>query len=218
MTFLAAIAGPLEEGARIGLQLPRNGTCAAQVVSCDGRNLILELAEDLEPGALEEGAVVDIFLALSWGMYKWICLVSCWPGERKAEVQLLDAPMFVQRRLDPRVGVGVAADVRAVRGGRAGKAHRAVVADLSHGGLKLAGARQLRSGDIVEVTMDLSATLLPCEGSITLTGRVVMAYPSPNSDEPGQTDAHVCFVEGQQKAIASVDRFVAQQLNCRWRP
>ena len=53
--------------------------------------------------------MVDLIMSLSWGMYKWLCLVCSQPSERKAEIQLLDAPMFIQRRLDPRVGVGVPA-------------------------------------------------------------------------------------------------------------
>ncbi|MGH9105967.1 MAG: PilZ domain-containing protein [Acidimicrobiales bacterium] len=217
MTSQAAIAGPLEAGARVGLQLPRAGTCAAQVLSCDGRQLILELNDDLAPGSLEEGSVVDMFLSLSWGMYKWICILSCSPGERKAEVELLDAPMFIQRRLDPRVGVGLPAEVCTLRSASKGPSHPAMVADLSHGGLKLTGARPLRAGDVIEVTMELSATLVSFEAMITVMGRVVMAYPSPGGDRPGSTDAHVCFVEDQPEAIAAVDRFVAQQLNCRWK-
>ena len=43
LTSASAIAGPLEPGAQVGLQLPQAGTCAAQVASCDGRALILEL-------------------------------------------------------------------------------------------------------------------------------------------------------------------------------
>jgi c-di-GMP-binding flagellar brake protein YcgR len=69
--------------------------------------------------------------------------------------------MFIQRRLDPRVGVGLPAEVRPVRSAALGEAHEAVVADLSHGGLKLEGAKQLRAGDVIEVTTDLSATLVP---------------------------------------------------------
>ncbi|HTW07294.1 MAG TPA: PilZ domain-containing protein, partial [Acidimicrobiales bacterium] len=161
--------------------------------------------------------VADMFMALSWGMYRWICIVSCAPGHRKAEVQLLDAPMFIQRRLDPRVGVGLPADIRPVRSAHRGQSHRAMVADLSHGGLKLEGAKQLRAGDVVEVTMELAATLVDFVGTITLLGRVVMAYPSGHGDDAGHTDAHVCFLDGQQKAVEAVDHFVAQQLKCRWR-
>ncbi|HXW79334.1 MAG TPA: PilZ domain-containing protein, partial [Acidimicrobiales bacterium] len=168
-------------------------------------------------GSLEEGSIVDMFLSLSWGMYRWLCIVSCSPGDRKAEVQLLDAPMFIQRRLDPRVGVGLPAEVRPVRSANRGPAHHAIVADLSHGGLKLEGAKQLRVGDVVEVTMEMRATLVDFVGPITLTGRVVMAYPSSKSGELGVMDAHVCFLDGQQKAVAGVDQFVAQQLKCRWR-
>jgi PilZ domain len=216
MTFAAAIAGPLEAGSRVGLQLARTGTCAAHVVSGDGRALLLELEEDIPEGGLEEGSVVDLFLSLSWGMYRWICIVSCSPGDRKTKVQLLDAPMFIQRRLDPRVGVGLPAEVRAVRSANRGHAHEATVADLSHGGLKLEGAKQLRAGDVIEVTVSLSATLIDFVGTITLVGRVVMAYPSSQSTDLASTDAHVCFLDGQQKAIEAVDHFVAQQLKCRW--
>ncbi len=61
MTSAAAIAGPLEPGASVGLQLPQAGTCAAQVASCDGRSVILELVDELPAGALEEGSVADLF-------------------------------------------------------------------------------------------------------------------------------------------------------------
>ena len=115
LTSASAIAGPLEPGTQVGLQLPQAGTCAAQVAACDGRTLILELLDELPAGSLEEGSVIDLTMSLSWGMYKWLCLVCSQPSERKAEVQLLDAPMFIQRRLDPRVGVGLPADVRTVR-------------------------------------------------------------------------------------------------------
>jgi hypothetical protein len=212
-----ATAGLLEVGARIGLQLPQARTCAAQVASCDGRSLVLELQEDIPDGALEEGSIVDMFLSLSWGMYKWICMVNSFPGKRQADVQLLDAPMFIQRRLDPRVGVGLPAQVRTVRSTILGQPYQAVVADLSHGGLKLEGAKALRAGDVVEVTMELSATLVARTGTVSLVGRVVMAYGSNCSDDPSCTDAHVCFLEGQEKAVAAIDHFVAQQLKCRWR-
>ena len=220
VTAVAAIAGPLEAGARVGLQLPQAGTCVAQVASCDGRSLILELVDESPPGKdlgdLEDGSVLDLFMSLSWGMYKWLCIVSGQPSERKAEVQLLDAPMFIQRRLDPRVGVGLPAQVRPVRLVTLGEAHQALVADLSHGGLKLEGGKQLRAGDVIEVTMELSATSSSFNATVSLMGRVLVAYPSSKSAEPGHTDAHVCFLEGQPEAIEAVDRFVAQQLKCRW--
>lgn len=198
----------------MGVKLPGTGACAALIVTCDGRELVLELLDGGVQPAVEEGSVVDVVLSLSWGIYKWLCLVCSWDG-RKAEVQLLDAPMFIQRRLDPRVGVGVPAEVRTVRSDKVGIPYRAEVSDLSHGGLKLKGAKPLRAGDTVEVTMDLSATASQ-EGPVTLTGRVVMAYPSAESSVAGSTDAHVCFTDGQETEIACVDRFVAQQLTCRW--
>jgi hypothetical protein len=80
---MAAFAGPLEPGAQVGLQLPQAGMCAAEVASCDGRALILELLDELAPGVLEEGSVLDLFMSLSWGMYKWLCIVSGQPSERR---------------------------------------------------------------------------------------------------------------------------------------
>jgi hypothetical protein len=214
MTSAGGIAGPLEPGSQVGLQLSQARSCAAQVASCDGRELILELLDEVPAGALEEGSVADLFMSLSWGMYKWLCIVSSPPSERKAEIQLLDAPMFIQRRLDPRVGVGLAAQVRPVRSAAIGEPHEAMVADLSHGGLKLEGAKQLRAGDVIEVATELSATLIS-SGTVSLMCRVVMAYPSAKHPGLGRTDAHICFLEGQQQAIEAVDRFVAQQLKCR---
>jgi hypothetical protein len=214
VTTVTALTGPLEVGAKIGLQVPLTGACDARVSWFDGRDLVVELDEPLAPGSLEEGSIVDLFLSLSWGMYKWLCIVTCVPSEQKVELQLLDAPMFIQRRLDPRVGVGLACEVRAVRSGVKGPLGPAVMADLSHGGLKLEGARQLRAGDIVEVQVELSATLIALSGQLTLVGRVVMAYPSAHA-EVGTTDAHVCFIEGQERQLEAVDHFVAQQLKCR---
>lgn len=214
MTTGTAIAGPLEAGAKVGLQIALVGACGAEVSCCDGRDLILEMDDELSAGTLEQGSIVDLVLSLSWGMYKWLCMVTTLPSEKKVEVQLLDAPMFIQRRLDPRVGVGLPSEVRAIRSDVLGPRHHAVVADLSHGGLKLEGAKQLRAGDLVEVSLELSATLIAFSGRICLMGRVVMAYPSAHS-EPGATDAHVCFVEGQERQIEAVDHFVALQLKCR---
>jgi hypothetical protein len=211
---VTAIAGPLEAGAKVGFQTPGGGTRAAVVSCCDGRNMVLELAEEMPPGVIEEGSVIDLFLSLSWGMYKWVCIVTTLPCENKAEVQLLDAPMFIQRRLDPRVGVGLPCQVCPVRSGVRGAVSEAVVADLSHGGLKLEGARQLRPGDLVEVTLELSATLIAFSGRLSLMGRVVLAYRSPHGGV-GATDAHVSFLDGQRQEIEAVDRFVAQQLKCR---
>jgi hypothetical protein len=46
-------------------------------------------------------------------------------------------------------------------------------------------------------------------------GRVVTAYPSTHSNEPGSTDAHVSFIDGQQEAMELIDRFIADQLERR---
>ncbi len=214
----AAVAGPLDVGSRVGIALPLAGTLTARAQRLDGRTVVLDVDQEVPEGSLEAGSIVDMVLGLSWGLYKWLCMVSGVPEDRTVELQLLDAPMFIQRRLDPRVGVGLAAQVRPVRSDSSGQPFEAIVADLSHGGLKLEGARPLRAGDVIEVSMELSATLVSFVGTITLRGRVVMAYPSNRSDDPAITDAHVCFLDGQQEVVEAVDRFVAQQLKCRWRP
>lgn len=211
---MTALTGPLEVGSKVGLQVPLAGARRARVSWFDERDLVVELDELLAPGSLEEGSIVDLFLSLSWGMYKWLCIVISVPSEQKVELQLLDAPMFIQRRLDPRVGVGVPCEVRAVLSGVKGPLGPALMADLSHGGLKLEGVRQLRAGDMVEVQVELSATLIALSGQLTLVGRVVMAYPSAHR-EPGTSDAHVCFIEGQERELEAVDHFVAQQIKCR---
>jgi hypothetical protein len=211
MTSAVTTEGPLQAGARVGLQLPQGGTCAARIGSYDHRTLTLELVDEAPECSLEVGSILDLLMPRSVGMYKWLCIVSSPPSGQLAELQILDGPMFIQRRLDPRVGANLLADVRHVRSARRGLPHRALVADLSHGGLKLEGARPARKGDTIEVTMEL------CGGQVAVLGRVVMAYPSPRLSEAGSTDAHVCFLEGQRQAIEAVDRFVAQQLACRWR-
>lgn len=211
MTTAAVAAGPLQAGVRVGIQLDQGATHPAQVTSCQQRAMALEVPDGLPEGAVEEGSVIDLLMPRSVGMYKWLCIVVACPNSRELDVQILDGPMFIQRRLDPRVGANLPAEVRHVRSSHRGLPYQAFVADLSHGGLKLEKARPLRMGDIVEVTMEL------CGAPVALLGRVVMAYPSPGLGEPGSTDAHVAFHEGQHRGVEEVDRFVAEQLACQWK-
>jgi len=81
----------------------------------------------------------------------------------------------------------------------------------------LEGAKQLRSGDIIEVTLEFSTSRAGYLGPVSLLGRVVMAYPNARGQDPATTDAHVSFIEGQEKAIEAVDHFVTQQLKYRWK-
>ena len=57
---------------------------------------MLELLDELPAGKAwktSSGSVLDLIMSLSWGMYKWLCIVSAQPSERKARgIQLLDAP------------------------------------------------------------------------------------------------------------------------------
>ncbi|HYA44295.1 MAG TPA: PilZ domain-containing protein [Acidimicrobiales bacterium] len=210
MTSLAMMAGPLQVGVRVGVQLSQGGTSLAIVVSCTDRVITLELLGDLPCGTLEEGSIAELLMPRSVGLYKWLCMVSSPPCPPEVEVQLLDGPLFIQRRLDPRVGAKLPVEVRPIRAARRGAPHRALIADLSRGGLKLEGSKPLRNGDTIEVTMELGNV------TVAMLGRVVMAYPSPVLSEPGSTDAHVRFLDGQRRGIEAVDRYVAQQLACQW--
>ncbi len=210
MTSVTVMAGPLQPGVRVGLQLDQGETRPAQVTACDQRTMTLELLDGMPAGPVEEGAIIDLVMPRSVGMYKWLCIVPYAPEGTGLSVQILDGPLFIQRRIDPRVGANLPVAVRHVRSSHRGLPYEASVADLSHGGLKLEGVKPLRMGDTVEVAMDL------CGIKVALLGRVVMAYPSPGLGEPGATDAHVAFHEGQRRGIEAVDRFVAEQLACQW--
>jgi hypothetical protein len=198
------------------LQLAQLGSFAAKVVSGDGRSVSLQMVEVPPDGSLETGAVVEMFIPLAMGVYRWLCLVSSVRSGGAAEVQVLDAPMFVPRRPNPRVLAELPAEVRTLLPQSKGPAHRAVVTDLSKGGLKLEGCQQVGIDDTIEVTARLAALpSLPGE-TISIMGRVVMAYPSATSSETGgSTDAHVAFIDGQQEALDAVERFVSDQLKRR---
>ena len=64
--------------------------------------------------------------------------------------------------------------------------------------------------------MDLSATLITFPGRSLSWAVSSWLTRADRSEEAGSTDAHVCFLDGQHKAVEAVDRFVAQQLKCRW--
>jgi hypothetical protein len=207
--------GPLSAGSRVSLQLTPGHSFAAQVSSGDGRTISLELLEVPPEGSLETGSVVEMFIPLDMGVYKWLCIVSSHPSANEAEVQVLDAPMFVARRPTPRVLAELPAEVRALLPQSKGPAHKAVMTDLSVGGMKLAGCQPLSVEDIIEVTVRLAGRSTAINETITIMGRVVMAYPGNHSKDPGSTDAHVSFIDGQEEALELVGRFVAEQLKRR---
>jgi hypothetical protein len=207
--------GPLSPGSRVTLGVADTGPVAAHVASSDGKTFVLELLDAPGEGALEAGAVVEMFIQLAMGVYKWLGLVSCSPADKKVEVQLLDSPRFVMQRLEPRVVAELPAEVRSLLPDSKGLPHHAVVTDLSSGGLKLEGAQHLRADETIEVTVQLFAAPSGSEGTISIMGRVVTAYPSTHSNEPGSTDAHVSFIDGQQEAMEVIDRFIAEQLKGR---
>ncbi|MGD0810643.1 MAG: PilZ domain-containing protein [Acidimicrobiales bacterium] len=207
--------GPLSAGSRVSLQLTPGHSFAAQVTSGDGRAVSLELLEVPPDGSLETGSVVEMFIPLDMGVYRWLCIVSSHPSANLAEVQVLDAPMFVARRPTPRVLAELPAEVRALLPQSKGPAHKAVMTDLSIGGMKLEGCQHLRPEDTIEVTVRLAGRSTTIDETISIMGRVVMAYPSSHSKDPDSTDAHISFIDGQQEALEVVGRFVAEQLKRR---
>jgi len=198
------MTGPLEAGVRVSLELPEAGTCVAVVASTGETSLVLNLLDDLPDGELEPGSTFDLFMPRSEGIYHWLCSLSSPPDGQRAEVELLNSPMFVQRRFERRVEAEVHAQVRRIRSARRGRQYKMTVADLSHGGLKLDGPHQVSTGDTIEVTMDLG-------GPVQVVGRAVMAYPTSKS----AWVAHVSFLEGQRAAIDVVDAYIARQLRER---
>lgn len=198
------MTGPLEAGVRVSLELPEAGTCVAVVASTQETTLVLDLLDEIPDGELEPGETFDLFMPRSEGIYHWLCSLSSVPEGQRAEVELLNSPMFVQRRLGRRLEAEVHAQVRRIHSARRGRPYEMTVADLSHGGLKLEGPHQLSTGDTIEVTMDLGT-------SVQVVGRIVMAYPRSKS----AWAAHVSFLEGQREAIDMVDSYVAHQLRGR---
>lgn len=201
---LAGMTGPLAPGVRVSLELPLAGTCVAVVTSQDDTTLILELLDEMPDGELEEGSRLDLFMPRREGVYHWPCSLSAAPRGSRAEVELLNLPMFVQRRLGHRLEASLQAEVRRVHASRRGRPREVVVADLSHGGLKAEGDCQLSTGDTIEVTMHLGAR-------VQVAGRVVMAHPTG----PGQWTVHVSFLDGQPDASAAIDKYIDEQMRGR---
>jgi hypothetical protein len=197
----AAVSEPLSPGVRVSLELPDAGTCVGVVDSKDDTVVVLSLLDDLVDGDLETGVTLDLFMPRPQGIYHWLCVVRSLPEEQKAELELLSTPVFVQRRLGPRVEAGLQAQVRRVHSSRRGTAHEMQVADLSRGGMKLEGPFQVRTGDTLEVSVDLGSP-------VQLTGRAVMAYQAGS----GRFAAHVSFVDGQRDAIESIDGYIARRI------
>jgi hypothetical protein len=196
----AGTATPLEPGVRVSLELPEAGTCVGVVESKNDAVVVLSLLDELPEGDLRAGTTLALFVPRAQGIYHWLCAVRSLGADHKAELELLSPPVFVQRRLAPRVEAALQARVRRIHSSRRGQAHEMRVADLSHGGMKLEGLIQLSTGDTLEVTVDLGAP-------VQLMGRAVMAYPA----NQGKYAAHVSFLEGQRDAVDVVDDYIAQR-------
>lgn len=222
MASVAASAGLLVTGATVALDRPRAGTCSARVADGRGRALILDLLDDPPAHMLDEGSVVEMSVSVSPGDYKWLCIVSRGAAGSQVGLQLLDGPVFVPARSDPRAAVHLPAEVSADGPDRRGRPAAAVVTDLSRGGMKLEGAPGLQVGDLVEVTVQLSARPGTATTPVSLMGRVVTACSAtcggpaggelPGGGLAGTGHVHVSFIGGQQKALDAVGRFVAQRL------
>lgn len=186
-------------GARVSLDLPEAGTCVALVTSKESQTLRLDLLDEVPEGELVMGSTLEIFVPRPDGIYHWLCSVKkLGPGQ--AEVELVSAPMFVQRRRAPRIGSQLRAQVRRPQARRT-PSHDMTVADLSRGGMKLEGEFAVSTGDTLEVTVEIGPVL-------QVMGRVVLAYPL----DAGRWAAHVCFLDGQREAIEVVDGYIARHL------
>ena len=112
---------PLEAGVRVSLELPEAGTCVAVVASTGETSLVLDLLDDLLEGELEPGSTFDLFMPRSEGIYHWLCSLSAAPEGQRAQVELLNPAIFVQRRLERRVEAEVHAQVRRIHSARRGR-------------------------------------------------------------------------------------------------
>ena len=198
------ISGPLEPGVRVSLEFPEAGTCVGVVVSRGPTSVVLDLLDELPDGDLVAGLTLQLFMPRAEGLYHWLGALSGPPQGPQVEMELLSSPLFVQRRFGKRVEPELQAEVRRLRSTRRGRPHEMSVADMSRGGMKLEGPFPLSTGDTLEVTVDIGAT-------VQLVGRAVMAYPVSE----GTWAAHVTFVDGQRELINLVDDYIASQLRLR---
>ena len=198
------ISGPLEPGVRVSLEFPEAGTCVGVIVSKQTSSVVIELLDELPEGDLVAGLTLQLFMPRAEGLYHWLAALSAVPEGSRAKIELLSSPLFVQRRFGKRVEPELLVEVRRLRSARRGRPHEMSVADLSRGGMKLEGRFPLSTGDTLEVTVDLGAT-------VQLVGRAVMAYPLSE----GTWAAHVTFVDGQRDLINLVDNYIASHLRLR---
>jgi hypothetical protein len=210
------MAIPLGVGTPVSLEVAGTNDCDARVTFCEGGRLTLELVDELSKGTVQEGSVVGMSSPLSWGQYRWLCIVGSL-SDREVVIQLLDGPTFVPRRSDPRAGVEMPADIRLLYRGDLGQPHQVVITDLSRGGMKVEGALLLLSGDIVDVTMDLSPEGATAPLSVSALGRVVTINRENRGGGPDKMQAHIQFIGGQLEAIEALDRFIEERLKGRRR-
>jgi hypothetical protein len=189
---------------RVSLEFPEAGTCVGVVASIEATTVVLDLLDELPDGDLVPGLTLQLFMPRAEGLYHWLGALGGPPAGQRVEIELLSSPVFVQRRFGKRVEPELQAEVRRLRSTRRGRPHEMSVADLSRGGMKLQGPFPLSTGDTLEVTVDLGAT-------VQLVGRAVMAYPVAE----GTWAAHVTFVDGQPQLINLVDDYIASHLRLR---
>jgi hypothetical protein len=192
---------------RVSLELPEAGTCVGMVTGTQHNMISLELLDEVPDGELEGGLTLDMFMPRPQGIYHWMCTLSAAPEGRRALVELLGEPTFVQRRVGQRVESSAQAQVRRLRSGRRGPAHPAMVVNLSRGGMKLQGPFQASTGDTVEVSVEL-------DQRVALLGRAVMTYPLAE----GTWATHVSFLPGQRAALDALDEYIASRLREGRRP
>ncbi len=188
---------PLEPGARVSLEFPEAGTCVALVYARQPSRIAVDLLDPLPERGAEAGSSLELFMPREEGIYYWPSTLAALTGPTRAEVELLGAPVFVQRRTSHRLSAALEAQVRRVHATRRGPRHQARVLDLSRGGMKVEGPFQLSTGDTVEVEVHLDRL-------VQIACRAVMTYPTGD----GRWAAHLSFLEGQKGLAGTVQAYI----------
>ena len=145
-----------------------------------------------------------MFIPLDMGVYRWLCIVSSNPSANVAEVQVLDAPCSSLAGLTRGCSPNCQPMSGALLPQSKGPAHKAVTDRSFHRRHEARGMPAPKAEDTIEVTVRLAARPTDNDETISIMGRVVMAYPSNHSKDRDSSDAHVSFIDGQQEALEVV--------------
>ena len=191
----------LQQGMRVGIDVPDRGACVAEVIRSTPDRLRLKLLDPLPDGGVDQGAELVVFLARDQGLWQWPARLATAP-DAELELALTGPGALLQRRAHPRVRVELPCECRLVRNGRRGNNHDAVIEDLSRGGMRLRVGGPFQPGDRVDVTVDLNGS------QVTVGGRAVMSRPVSAREKV----VNLAFGESVSGVIAAIDHYLAQRL------